>query len=63
MNLKTEVRCGGEGREKGDILEGTTESLIKEMEVINRNYQSAPKYQSAASPELKSKVNKNKISQ
>lgn len=57
------MRCGGEGREEGDILGGTTESLKKEMEVINQNYQSAPKYQSAASPKLKSKVNKNKISQ
>lgn len=33
------------------------------MEVINQNYQSAPKYQPAVPPKLKGKVNKNIVSQ
>lgn len=33
------------------------------MEIINQNYQSAPKYQPALPHKLKSKVNKNTISQ
>lgn len=41
------MRCRGKGRKEGDILGSTAESLKKEMEVINQNYQSAPKYQPA----------------
>lgn len=33
------------------------------MEVIKQNYQSAPKYQPAAPPKLKSQVNKNTVAQ
>lgn len=57
------MRCRGEGREEGAILGSTSESLKKEMEVINQNYQNAPKYQPAVPPKLKSKVNKNTVSQ
>lgn len=50
------MRCRGEGREEGAILGSTSESLKKEMEVINQNYQNAPKYQPAVPPKLKSKI-------